>query len=410
MASPDRSSPERRLKTALELFHGGRFADSAPLGEALREEGLHDIRLHALLGELHLLQNRLETAREHLETALRAESDSVPGSVRLRALLADCHRRAHRPEAAAALYRALGRTALAAKLQAAQAGEYRLHPPAAERGSERTPEIALPWIGESPVPVIEARLSGPQQSLSVRLAIDTGVGETLLDPAVAGPAGVTTFGDEGIHFPAGPAGRVQHGLLRHLSLGTLDIGNVPVQVYDTRSSLARLLPFPVDGVIGCGLLSQLPTTLDYGKRQLQLGGRAVTDGSPLYLAANQYPLLEGRLNDRINTLLFLDTGLSGTGLALPLSTAGAADVDVLVDAEGVGFGIQNRLSALPFVCDSVAAAGARRQRIGGMLLRQFRLERQFGFRIGGLLGDGFIGNGRLRLDFGTMQVAVDAGG
>ena len=39
-----------------------------------------------------------------------------------------------------------------------------------------------------------------------------------------------------------------------------------------------------------------------------------------------------------------------------------------------------------------------------MLLARFRLEHQFGFPLGGLLGDGFIGNGRLRLDFAAMWV------
>ena len=43
----------------------------------------------------------------------------------------------------------------------------------------------------------------------------------------------------------------------------------------------------------------------------------------------------------------------------------------------------------------------------GMLLARFRLEHQFGFRIGGLLGDGFIGNGRLRIDFAAMRVSVE---
>jgi hypothetical protein len=42
-----------------------------------------------------------------------------------------------------------------------------------------------------------------------------------------------------------------------------------------------------------------------------------------------------------------------------------------------------------------------------MLLARFRLEHQFGFRIGGLLGDGFIGKGRLRIDFAAMRVSVE---
>jgi hypothetical protein len=172
--------------------------------------------------------------------------------------------------------------------------------------------------------------------------------------------------------------------------------------------MAQLLPFPVDGVIGSGLLSRLPATLDYGRRRLQLGGdQPVDSGTAFYLASDQYPLVPARINDRLDTLLFLDTGMAGTGVALPMSSARAANVEVLVDAEGIGYGVQNTLSATPIVCRSVSAAGIERHNLAGMLLARFRLEHQFGFRIGGLLGDGFIGKGRLRIDFAAMRVSVE---
>jgi hypothetical protein len=225
---------------------------------------------------------------------------------------------------------------------------------------------------------------------------------------MAAEAGVQVFGEEAIHFPAGPAGRIGHGLLPRLTLGGLSVANLPVQVHETRSSMAKLLPFPVDGVIGSGLLSRLPVTLDYARRSLRLGGdQHVEHGTPFYLASDQYPLIPARINDRLDTLLFLDTGMAGTGIALPMSTAQAANVEVLVDAEGIGYGVQNTLSATPIVCRSVSAAGIEHRDLGGMLLARFRLEHQFGFRIGGLLGDDFIGNGRLRLDFAAMRVLVD---
>ena len=41
-----------------------------------------------------------------------------------------------------------------------------------------------------------------------------------------------------------------------------------------------------------------------------------------------------------------------------------------------------------------------------MLLQPFRLERRFGFRIGGLLGDGFIDGRCLWLDFTRMRIAI----
>jgi predicted aspartyl protease len=315
--------------------------------------------------------------------------------------LAESYRRSDRLSEAAALYGELGRVALAAKLEAAAGpGWYRLDAPP---GS-----VDLPWVGETRVPVIEAMVDTPHGPRPACFVIDTGVGETLLDPAMAAEAGVDMFGEEAIHFPAGPAGRIGQGLLPRLTLAGLGVGNLPVHVHETRSSMAQLLPFPVDGVIGSGLLSRLPATLDYGRRRLQLGGDQPVDyGTAFYLASDQYPLVPARINGRLDTLLFLDTGMAGTGVALPMSTARAVNVEVLVDAEGIGYGVQNTLSATPIVCRSVSAAGIERRDLAGMLLARFRLEHQFGFRIGGLLGDGFIGKGRLRIDFAAMRVSVE---
>jgi len=156
----------------------------------------------------------------------------------------------------------------------------------------------------------------------------------------------------------------------------------------------------VDGVIGTGLFSRLHSTLDYQTRTLRLdAGRRLHDGEPLYLAGEQYPLVEARLNDRLDTLLFLDTGMSGTAIALPLSSARLAEVDVALDARGTGYGVGSTLDAHPMRCREVQAAGSIQRNIEGMLMANFALERRFGFRIGGLLGDGFVNRGVLELDF-----------
>jgi hypothetical protein len=156
----------------------------------------------------------------------------------------------------------------------------------------------------------------------------------------------------------------------------------------------------VDGILGTGLFSRMHSTLDYQTRTLRLdAGRRLDDGEPLYLAGEQYPLVEARLNDRLDTLLFLDTGMSGTAIALPLPTTRLAEVDVALDARGTGYGVASTLDAHPMRCREVRAAGSIQRDIDGMLLATFALERRFGFRIGGLLGDGFVNRGVLELDF-----------
>jgi len=389
------SGINRHLKTATELFHGGRLAEAAALCEALAADGEASGQFRGLFGELQVLRNRTDAAEPLLVAALA----EAPESVRLRGLLAETYRRAGRLLEAAGLYRDLHRPALATKLAAAGGGWYRLTPP--------TAPITLPWLGASGPALIEARVGDGRIG---RFLIDTGVGETLLDPHLASAIGVTQFGEEAIHFPAGPAGRVGHGLLSRLALGELVIEGVPVQVYDTRTAMAGLLPLPVDGVIGSGLLSRLPVALDYARRELRLGDAMGGDGdetsSPFYWAADQYPLVPARLNDRLDTLLFLDTGLSGTAFGLSLSSAQAAEVELADANQGVGYGVQHQFQAHTLRCQSLSAAGHRRQGLNGMLLQPFRLEHRFGFRIGGLLGDGFIGGRCLWLDFTRMRIAI----
>jgi hypothetical protein len=136
-------------------------------------------------------------------------------------------------------------------------------------------------------------------------------------------------------------------------------------------------------------------------------GERLVDGTPLYLAADQYPLVHGRINEQVETLLFLDTGMIGAAAALPFSTAEAANVEVARHIESAGFGVSSAMRARPFLCRSLEAAGARLTDLPGMLIGNFRLEHQFRFHIGGLLGDSFVNVGTLTLDFDTMRVALE---
>ncbi len=381
---------DRRLKTAAELFANGRFAAAGGLADVLWQEGDRSPELGTLRGELALLGNRLGEA----ETALRGALQALEGHPRLLAMLAETLRRGDWLAEAAEIYRGLGRAGMANKIEAlAPRGAYRL---AGEQAHVR-------WLEGTGLPAVVARVNGREASL----ILDTGVGETLLDAALAREIGVAVHGAERIHFPSGPAGVVEHGILDWLQLGGLDVEAVPVQLHEIRAAFAELLPFPVDGVIGTGLFSRLHTTLDYHTRALRLdSGRRLDDGEPLYLAGEQYPLVGARLNDRLDTQLFLDTGMSGATIALPLSTARLAEVDVALEARGTGYGVASTLDAHPMRCREVRAAGSIQHDVDGMLMAAFTLERRFGFRIGGLLGDGFVNRGVLELDFAAGLVRL----
>lgn len=381
---------DNRLKSATELFAGGRFAEAAAMAGELWSDGDCLPEVAALHGELALLRNRLGEA----ERALRGALDGLGPQPRLLGMLAETLRRGDRLAEAADAYRRLERVGLAEKLaQLAETGWYRFEGQSGEIG----------WLEASALPAVRAEVNG----VEARLILDTGVGETLLDAALGREIGVVAQGSSRIHYPSGPSATTAHGVLDTLGVGPLRIRAVPVRLHETRASFEGLLPFPVDGVIGTGLLSRAHATLDYRARALRLErGRRLEGGEPLYLAGEQYPLVEARLNDRLDTLLFLDTGMSGAAIALPPSTTRWAEVEVAVGAAGTGYGASSTLEAVPLRCREVRAAGSTQRDVAGMLMEAFKLERRFGFRIGGLLGDGFVNRGVLELDFAAGRVRL----
>lgn len=106
--------------------------------------------------------------------------------------------------------------------------------------------------------------------------------------------------------------------------------------------------------------------------------------------------------------MILDTGMSGAALALPASTARLAGVDLDLARDGVGYGVGQALEAQPIRCRSLTAAGATRWDLLGMVIDRFKLERRFGLRIGGLVGDGFVHGACLELDFPRGRVRLSA--
>jgi hypothetical protein len=391
--SPYRIS-DTRLKLAGEYFLGGRLAAAHAVARALWHEGERTPALAVLYGELLLLANRLESA----EPALRLALEDRPGHPRVIGLLAEVARRAGRFGEAAERFALLERAAKAARLsELARTGAYLL-----PGGSWRA---ELDWIDRRPLPCVAAQVGG----VAFDLLLDTGVGDTLIDADLAERLGVRTFGSEPIQFPSGPAGRVRLGILPELRLGTLAIGQVPVQVMPLRDTFAHLSDRPVDGILGTGLFSRFRTTLDYarGRLTLALDDAPFEHGEPLYLGGEHYPLVEARINARLDALLFLDTGMVGAAFGLPVGLAEIAGVETLPGTAAAGSGVGSALAAVPVKAASIVAAGARRHDLLGMLMGRFRLERQLGFRIAGLLGEDFADGGVLTLDFPSMRVACD---
>lgn len=159
----------------------------------------------------------------------------------------------------------------------------------------------------------------------VNLIVDTGAVGTFVTPQAASRVGlpITSTFDTGVN---GVGGRrhFDHGLARHLDIGSLHVPNTPIEVADI--GLPPAQP-PIDGLLGIDLLNRFDLDIDLARRRLVFyePGRACPGSSnalepPLYSA----DLLPKQANDgrlhvtvTINGLDFravLDTGAAVTTL------------------------------------------------------------------------------------------------
>jgi hypothetical protein len=180
---------------------------------------------------------------------------------------------------------------------------------------------------------------------------------------------------------------------------SLELATVPVALRSVRAAFEDLLPVPVDGILGTGVLARFLATLDYRQRVLTLNPRGqLTRGVPLYLGGALSPLVQARLNDRLECLLLLDTGMTGTALALPPATARLMDLDLNQSPVGRRYGVGASRHARPITLGELTALGVTRGDMPAVLTDALDLEHRLGFRVGGLLGQGFLEGGVLELD------------
>jgi hypothetical protein len=183
---------------------------------------------------------------------------------------------------------------------------------------------------------------------------------------------------------------------------------------------------PIEGIIGTRLLMHFLATIDYEGGALVLRrptganlrgfeARAREDNArviPFWLIDMHVILARGTVNCREPTLLFVDTGLAGSGF-----TAAEADLkaygivpDWTKTVESVGGGGTCRSTEI--VVDRLTlGSGAfeivERDVRGAAIERSVPyLRNQLGFRVGGLISHSFFRNSTLTVDFSGMRLFV----
>ncbi|MGC1952062.1 MAG: aspartyl protease family protein [Gammaproteobacteria bacterium] len=401
----------RDLVHAAALFSTGRFSEAENLYHELVQLQPERWEIITRLGHLALLGNRLEEAIEHLAKALNGN----PRSHSTWNLLALAYYRKGELGSAAYCYHRLQRRQLASTLAAmADCRPYRSN---AESGGFM---VELSWMVSEPLPVVLVHVNGQR----VNLVIDTAAGDLVLDEAFAVAAGVRFGGREQRRFAGGRSAVVWYGHAQQLDLGRLSVYDLPVQVMPLAPVFAPFFAtFPIHGVLGSAILSQFVTTLDYHACVLRLvrlpsrqSGSTSKEKSeadvhrqevPFWIAGRHCLVACGGPLGMPHGPVLLDTGMSGAAFAMPRSMATALGLNPpSITALEIGYGGGGGVEGQRLQMEEVCLGGFCRRDLAGIVLREFPLELQFGFRIGGLIAHEFFRGCRLILDFGTMHLSL----
>jgi len=395
---------ERKLESADSLFRAGEFLEAEKSYiEALSEDPENHPAL-ARLGYIALLGNRLDDAQKWLTGAIKLKpEESAP-----KALLAEVFYRRDEFQQAASLLHAIGKEAMARKLES-----FNDLPPYQIEGEDEV--VNLGFVITDPLPVVRVRVNGSEL---VNFIIDTGGSEVIVDTEFAEEIGVMLFGSETGTFAGGIQAGFQHGRVDSLTLGDFTVKNLPVHVMDVRRfSQPILRGRRVDGIIGTVLLYHFLSTLDYPEGQLILRRRTGQNLKqveqeaeeqesitvPFWMADDHYMVAWGKVNKSQPMLFLVDTGLAGGGFMCPESTLKKANIKLQEERAGEGIGGGGKVRAVPFVVDELVLGDAREYNIQGLYTDNFPSENAFGFHIGGLISHGFFKHYALTLDFAKMR-------
>lgn len=360
------------------------------------------------LGRLRLARNETAVAVILLERAL-ALIEAGAGAAHEARL--DIQR-----DLAWAYYR-LGRYELAAPLFAVLPGQAPTAALLASFGERTGYRIApdferaeVPLAATDPVSFVEVEISGA----SYLFVIDTGVGDVILDTGLARELGLPVFGEGEMPVAAARRGTVGAAWLPQLTLGPVEVRDLPVEVADVR----RVAP-QVDGFIGTNLLAHFRPSFDYAGGRLLLGRRddasaAVRDAqrAEFWLFDGHVILVRGAIG-QYETLLAVASGIAGAGLVIPERTVRQAGLTEALRPDemlsGVDAGGSHHM--VPFTASKVRLGRVVQHDVEGLVGSMFPgLEWRFGFRVGGIVAHDFLRSYSWTIDWTQMLLSFEPAG
>lgn len=393
------------LKSADELFKKGKFEEAEKLYRAEVDQNPKNFKAFLQLGYIALLSNRLREAQDWLMKAIELQpEEKVP-----KLFMAEAFYRQDKFQEAAQYFRAVGREAIARKLES-----FKDLKPYQIQGDYKA--TSLNFLMTDPLPVIKVRANDSEE---VNFLIDTGASEAVIDSEFAQEIGLHSLSSQTGTYAGGKKATFFHGHLKSLVLGDFEVKNVPVHIQSVRKFSALIFSGKrIDGIIGTVLFYHFLVTLDYPEGKLilrrktkdnleQLEKEAQTKQYiivPFWMAGDHFLVAWGTVNKTQPLLFMVDTGLAGGGFTCPQSTVKKARIKLMENMAREGIGGGGKVKVVPFVLDELTLGDAKEEGIRGLFAGVFPLENVLGFSIGGIISHGFFRYYALTFDFEGMRL------
>lgn len=283
------------------------------------------------------------------------------------------------------------------------AGQYQMHWTA---GWPAT----VTFVQTDPLPVIKVRVNNKRDAYFL---IDTGAPDIALDTAFAKELRLKTQSAGMGVFAGGRRAPVLSAVLPSLTLGGVQIGNVPARLLPTRSFGGQ---YRIDGVIGTGLLMHFLSTLDYIHGKLSLApplaaAFSSTQSSsgatvPMWLVGDHFIFARGRINDGPEALFNIDTGLAGGGVQATKAEIDAAHITLDEAHASTGMGGGGPVRFIPFKA-LVAVGDASVTDVPGIYTPDGDQFGIFPFSVAGTISHSFFRRFSVAFDFVNMRMLIE---
>ena len=391
--------PVRLDSLAVALLRLGRFDEAAKLFRRVIDAAPGDDAARAGLGKLALFRDRASEA-ESLLAGTSPENDLA------RADLFAARLRLGEYGAAAEMAESVGQAGRAPLLnELAVGGAYRVTNPR---------EVRVAFVRVWPVPLVRVRLNGQ----SVLMALDTGVGDVLLDEGAARRYAVQTLPSETGMLWSGTRIAVRNALVGRLEIGGILVEHVPAGVLALHRYSLEINPQSdsIAGVIGVNLLRRFTPTFDFATQRLVLrpaGAAYAPSGTsyrvPFEIWGENEITVYGSIGGGRRMAMVLATGL-------PAAAAGAPQevFDEVGVKPGMGAGLSKGGSWLrgdpwlPVNVSTLSLGQRVRDRLPGWsgAMEHSELWR-YGVRRDALLAAGFFRGLRVTIDWRARMLVIE---